>query len=129
MTWYNGYGLMAVYTGSELTSLTELACRNFWYGGRLTFPGKAGETYYFQVGRFWNDSGWADFYLEVTPPPVAGFWFDPGDPSIFDAVQFNNSSWDPAEVGIETMAWDFGDGATSSDWYPTHQYARTATTR
>jgi len=124
--WADSYyeKVVAAYTGSGLTSLTGVGCRTFWGGGRLTFRGEAGTTYYIQVGSRWGDSGWLNFSLDVTPPPVASFGFSPWDPSTFDMVQFYNNSWDPAEVGFQTTAWDFGDGGTSSDWSPTHQYAQ-----
>jgi PKD repeat protein len=60
----------------------------------------------------------------VTPPPVAGFDPYPYDPSIYDNVYFSNWSYDPAcnYCGM-TAQWDFGDGATSSDWSPSHRFA------
>jgi PKD repeat protein len=115
----------AVWTGSALFDLAEIGCRNSWYYGRLTFSAEAGKTYYIQIGSSEDyNSGWLNTGLDVTPSPVVGFWVSPGDPSIFDAVQFYNASYDPIEEGIKTMAWDFGDGATSSDWNPIHQYAK-----
>jgi PKD repeat protein len=59
----------------------------------------------------------------VPPPPVANFSFYPSDPSVFDAVQFDNYSWDPGGAGFESTVWNFGDGTTSTDWSPSHQYA------
>ena len=56
-------------------------------------------------------------------PPVASFFFFPSDPSIFDAVQFIDNSFDPGGFGIATRAWQFGDGGTGTDCCPTHRYA------
>lgn len=56
-------------------------------------------------------------------PPVVEFWWSPYCPSRFDTVWFYDSSWDPAGVGIASVAWDFGDGSTSTDYSPGHQYA------
>ncbi len=67
--------------------------------------------------------GSAGFHLEVAPNPVAEFLYVPGDPSIFDMIQFYDVSRDPAGAGIASRAWSFGDGATATDRYPTHQYA------
>jgi PKD repeat protein len=50
-----------------------------------------------------------------TPDPVAQFYYYPYDPSTFDTVGFQNASYDPANAGIATCAWDLGDGTTSSD--------------
>ena len=54
----------------------------------------------------------------VTPPPDASFSFYPYDPSIYDMVFFNYWAcyWC-------TVQWDFGDGATSTEMNPYHQYA------
>ncbi len=112
---------VAVYTGNSLNSLTEVSCRSF--GGRLTFRAEANTTYYFQVAGLFGQGGSLRFNLEVTPPPVASFGFSPGDPSIFDTVQFFDQSFDPGEVGFQSQAWDFGDGATATGCCPTHQYA------
>lgn len=113
---------VTVYTGSDLANLAQIGCRTFWYQGRLPFQGVAGTTYYIQVGSYYDEGGWLNVGLDVAPPPVASFSFWPGDPSTFDAVQFYSNSYDPAELGIQTNAWDFGDGTTSSDWSPTHNY-------
>jgi PKD repeat protein len=42
---------------------------------------------------------------------------------VFDILQFYNNSHDPGNVGIQYNTWDFGDGTTSTDWYPTHKYS------
>jgi PKD repeat protein len=112
---------LAVYTGSSVDQLTQIDSR--CWGDWLTFQAEAGTTYYLQVGGMWGDSGSLRFYLQVTPPPEADFWFDPYEPSVFDTVWFHNWSYDPAQVGIESVLWDFGDGTTSTEWYPSHQYA------
>ena len=112
--------MIAAYTGNSLGGLTEMDCRS--YGGVLTFRAEAGTTYYFQVGDWYGGSS-LQFHLEVTPPPVAGFYFYPYDPSIFDTVQFNDSSYDPGQVGFQSWTWDFGDGTTGSDPYVSHRYA------
>jgi PKD repeat protein len=62
--------------------------------------------------------------VEVAPNPVAEFFYVPGDPSIFDMIQFYDVSRDPAGAGITSQAWTLGDGATATGCCPTHQYAR-----
>ena len=117
------YPTFAAYTGSSLTNLSEVGCRNG--DDRLTFHVDAGTTYYFQVGKYyaWQQGGSMQFLLDIAPQPVAGFYFYPYDPSVFDTVQFYNQSYDPGMVDFQSLAWDFGDGTTSTTWYPTHKYS------
>jgi hypothetical protein len=58
---------------------------------------------------------------------VVGFYYTPGDPSIFDTVQFYDQSFDPAGLGIASESWSFGDGATATGSCPTHRYAADGT--
>jgi PKD domain len=115
--------VLAVYTGSSLSGLTELSCRTY-AGNLLTFHTNAGTTYYFQIINLypWETGGNMQLNLEVAPAPIAAFYFNPGDPSIYDTVQFYDQSYDPGNVGIQIWAWNFGDGATSSDAQPAHLY-------
>jgi PKD repeat protein len=61
--------------------------------------------------------------LDCGPAPVADFFCSPADPSTFDRVQFSDSSYDPAQAGIETASWDLGDSATAIGSSPSHGYA------
>jgi hypothetical protein len=110
-----------VYTGTSLGDLTRIACGGS-NSGLGTFHADAGTTYYLQAGS-WVRLGSLETRLELTPPPAVGFVFGTRDPSIFDTVQFFSTSFDPANVGIETQTWDFGDGATAAGCCPTHRYA------
>jgi PKD repeat protein len=117
------YGVgLGVYTGTSLTNLTEVGCSNFPFSQFVTFRAQANTTYYFQVGACCV--GPVTFHLDVAPNPVAQFSYSPGDPSIFDTVQFQDSSYDPATAGIASQAWTFGDGATATGCCPTHQYTK-----
>ena len=59
-----------------------------------------------------------------TPPPSADFYPNPDNPSSYDSIYFENRSQDPACYYCGMSAyWDFGDGTTSTDWSPSHQYA------
>ena len=115
------FSSVAVYTGSSLAGLTAVDCRNF--SQLTTFHVDAGVTYHFQVVPLDPlGNGVLPFHLAVTPAPVANFFFFPFDPSIFDTVQFIDISFDPGQVGFQTEAWDFGDGATATGSAPTHRY-------
>lgn len=116
--------VLTVYTGNTLAGLSQVACRT--YGNNLTFQAIAGTTYYFQAGSLYSYNGSLQFHVEVSPPPVAAFFFSPSDPSVFDNPQFlGYNSYDPAGLGIQTYAWNFGDGATatSGNCCPTHRYS------
>jgi hypothetical protein len=103
----------AAYTGDSLGALTEVGCRTQY--GLLTMRVSAGQTYYFQVGGLYGVTGQLAFSLDVAPSPIASFGYYPGDPSVFDTVQFYDSSYDPGQVGIQSEVWDFGDGTTATN--------------
>ena len=123
--WATVAPVLAVYTGSSLSDLTEIGCQSN-SSSLLTFKANAGTTYYFQISNFysWEGGGEIDFRLEITPLPVAEFSYYPSNPSTFDTIEFYNSSYDPGNVGFDSVAWDFGDGTTSVAFMPTHVYAK-----
>jgi PKD repeat protein len=88
----------------------------------LTFHADADTTYYVQLGGIFGSRGTLSFTLDITPPPVASYYYNVGDPSIFDTVQFGDQSYDPGGIGIVSEAWSFGDGTTGSGAFPTHHY-------
>lgn len=110
----------AIYTGF---SDAERIFEGCWFDSHTLWL-EAGQTYYIQIGSLYGYIGELTFRLDVTPPPVIDFWVDPSDPSIFDDVHFYNWSYDPGCWYCEglTAAWDFGDGATSTEWEPSHRY-------
>lgn len=117
------YTVLAAYSGNSLANLTELGCSSP-YGAVLTLNVHAGTTYYFQAGNFISHQGNSiQFHLETTPAPQSSFYNNPGDPSKFDTIQFQDNSNDPGNVGIQTYTWNFGDGSTASGSSPTHKYA------
>jgi len=113
--------VLAVYTGASVTGLQEVNC--LAGTGELRLSLTAEMTYYFQIGALDGMGGRVTFSLETRPDPLAMFYYYPGDPSVFDTVQFYDASYDPAGVGIASQAWDFGDGTTAEFCCPTHRYA------
>jgi PKD repeat protein len=117
------YPVLAIYTGSDLYNLHMIDCRTDWNSAKSLLELEAGTTYYFQT--FNNYADWGmniNFNLYLTPPPEAYFSYWPGDANKYDSIQFSNDSYDPAGVGFETCAWDFGDGSSATDCYPTHTF-------
>lgn len=117
----SGSPFLGVYSGTDFNNMTELGCA--MAGGAVSFEATAGQTYYFQVGSYFEEIGGATFILEPTPPPVADFFTNVGNGSIYDTVHFFNNSFDPANIGISIWEWDFGDGSTSTEIHPFHQYS------
>ena len=109
----------AAYTGNSLANLIEVGCR---LANVFTIQATANTTYYFQIQDLFDNGGTLGINIDVTPPIVADI-FAQSDPSIFDTIQFCDSSYDPGEVGFESFTWDFGDGAASTDFCAFHKYA------
>ncbi|MGH7521481.1 MAG: PKD domain-containing protein [Gemmatimonadales bacterium] len=112
------FGTLTLFTGSSVNNLSFLGCTGSF--SPLSFTAVAGTTYYFQLQT--DVPSIATFQLLPPPPPVASFGAFPPDPSIFDLVQFQDFSFDPAGIGIQTRQWSFGDGATATGPNPTHRY-------
>ena len=112
--------IVAAYTGSSLGNLDEVGCRA--WSGHVTFRATAGQTYYFQVARVYGQDS-VQFGLEIAPPPVANLYFYPYDPSTYDTVQIYDQTYDPADAGIASREWQFGDGATATGYSVSHRYA------
>jgi len=56
--------------------------------------------------------------------PIAAFSFT-SPAKTGEAVKFTNESTDDGEIAA--CFWEFGDGATSAQWSPEHEYSSTGT--
>lgn len=63
----------------------------------------------------------ATIVVQIYPDPNASFTFAPDNQCAGTNVVFNNSS--TGTQGSTTFSWNFGDGNTSTDENPSHQYA------
>lgn len=108
--------------GTGFGGLNFVGCNSF--GGSVTFRAQAGVTYYLQAGNVFGGGGTMRTNLQQAPVPTPSFFFNPFDPSVYDTIQFTDTTFDPAQI-ISARAWDFGDGgtATGTNCCPTHRYA------
>jgi len=96
---------------------------NYWndYTGADTNDDGIGDTLYL------IDTDSTDNYPLIHPvrqlpvAPSATFTYSPSDPSIEDIIDFIDTSTDP-DGTITSWDWDFGDGTTSTEQNPSHQY-------
>jgi PKD repeat protein len=123
-----GYNLfthvLAIYTVSAIDDLELVVCSPFPFWNLVTAQLQAGVTYYYQLGASVDGSQQTSLRLDVTPAPRADFSYQPSDPSIYDSIQFADSSYDPGGMGFKTWLWDLGDGTTSSEYLFAHTYAK-----
>jgi PKD repeat protein len=116
------YPELAVYAGSALPTLSEVSCR---FNGPAVFKATGGTTYYIQLSNALGSGSGISLFVDVAPNPTSSFFFSPSDPSTFDTVQFYDQSSDPAQVGLSSEVWDFGDGTTAANpgCCPAHRYS------
>jgi len=115
---------LAVYTTD---TMSETACT---LGNNLiSFQAEAGQSYFIMIaavdgGPYPPPGGYGgdlSFTLDMPGPPQALFNYS-SEPWVgLYAYYFSNESYDPAGAGM-TAYWDFGDGATSTDWSLYHQF-------
>lgn len=119
---WNGDGVVDYWTGYYTSGSTCYASHTWNSAG----------TYYVRVKAMDSrgaESGWSQALvvtITANSPPDANFWYSPSEPTTEDVIQFHDSSSDPDGDSL-TYHWDFGDGTTSSERNPTHQYAEPRT--
>ncbi len=78
-----------------------------------------------------DGAGATDSLIKTVPvqcvPPVANFTYLPASPTVHDEVAFTDTSTDPDGGTIVAWSWSFGDGVTSIERNPRHQYANGGT--
>jgi len=94
------------------------------YGGHVSHQYSDNNTYTVRLTIRDNDG--ATDYKEHTvnvsnEPPVAGFTYNPPEPSTSDIVYFNSTSYDSDGI-IVNWTWSLGDGNYSYTENMTHQY-------
>ena len=111
------YTSLAVFTGSSVTDLQQIACGD---ASNLTFQAAPGVTYYIRAAGFTYGDYSLLFRLGVASPPSAEFSFSPPQPSIYDTVTFIDFSSDPGGMGFASKLWDYGDGTEGAS--SSHKY-------
>jgi hypothetical protein len=114
--------ITAVYTGSGLTSLSEVDC-GMSYHSSSAFKAYASTPYYIQVGGINGSSDLLGVQVRVAPEPTAWIsYFYPWEPSVYDDIYFYGSG-DPGAGRIESYTWDLGDGTIATGQSVQHRYA------
>ena len=113
---------IAAYTGDSIDGLTELGCRLF-DGPPLTIRPAAGDHVRLQVWSYdFCCSSTTTLHVTLPGDPVPAFGMSIGDPSSLDDITFFDQTTDPGGNPIVAWHWDFGDGSTSDDQFPTHRF-------
>ncbi|MFE2752561.1 PKD domain-containing protein [Actinosynnema sp. NPDC059335] len=120
---YRHLTVAAVYTGTSLADLTEVACASSY---RTLFRAEAGRTLQIQVNA--ADAGADDvsFGLSRARDLEPGLTVSPAPASIHEDVYFGNRSHDPEGGGTSIVELDFGDGTVlvrPTAGYAYHRYA------
>jgi hypothetical protein len=122
VTAVSGYDVqVAAYTGSSLSSLTEIACdAENPYDSSVQFKGLAGTTYYIQLEGFTTGPSPVDILLGRGPGVAFTAVKAPGGGN---SMEFREDVFDLSS-SVSAVSWDYGDGQTrTGDGYVIHTYA------
>ncbi len=120
---YSTYAVVAVFKGTALNALNEVACTNYY--GTVAFAAEAGVTYYIQVTPLYDYMlGQVMLTLDVVPPPQVDFYWSPFDPSAYDVLGFGCWYYDPGNMPLTKWEWNLGDGTTADVCNFEHPYAK-----
>ena len=96
---------------------------DFGDGGFSNLPSPSymyNDTGFFTIKLIINNGGCIDSIIRTNyvyiSPPIAAFSFD-ADCNNDTYFSFENNS-----IGADSVVWDFGDGNSSNEWSPSHQY-------
>ena len=64
--------------------------------------------------------------ITTNQAPVSSFTHSPTEPTTAETIQFTDSSYD-SDGTIVSWSWNFGDGTTSNERNPKHQYSKGGT--
>jgi hypothetical protein len=112
---------VAAYTGDLLNNLDLVGCTQYYES--LVIQATAGTTYYFQLGNRYEWTSSAQFSLLVDPPLNVYIDYYSDSPSIYTTIYFYGYVDDPANVGVESWLWNFGDGTTAATQSTNHRFA------
>jgi hypothetical protein len=119
-----GFTTIAFFRGSSLGDLTEIDCATYGNTSRSVHSAEGEITYVRISDAYGGSNGPVTVSLDVAPSPVADFWYWPSDPSRFDTVSFNASSYDPGGNPIVEQVFEFGDGTSASGCCVQHAYGK-----
>ncbi len=95
---------------------------SFTYMPAADFHGTDSFTYTMTAGTYMSDPATVSIAVtDLNDPPVATFTLSPAAPTVLGPVVFTDRSTD-TDGTIADRSWTFGDGASSSEQSPTHQY-------
>lgn len=114
---------VTVYTGGDITSLSQVACTegNSW--SPVVFRATPGTTYFLRFTAAHTNYDEISVGLSEAPPLDPYMVISSDQLNVFSEVAFHADSYSDVD-GDLTVAWDFGDGTTApaTKGGVTHQY-------
>lgn len=119
--WDDGTG---TWTEPVPSNKSAYATHSWSYPGNYSIRVRAMDEHGAELG--WKDTPYyrCSHPLNITilnRPPVANFTYTPSSPITRDTITFTDTSSDP-DTAIGSWFWDFGDGNTSTEQNPKHQF-------